>query len=1142
MSARTRLLLLFITASIVTASSCSGCRRDLVVSDSVYLEAVSAFHTGLAALQTSQDGLALQKLQRVTEIVPKEPAAWANLGLLYLRHQELDQAAQQLERAAALAPKSAAIVRLQGLTESRRGNLDEAIRAWKRAVSLDPGDLRSAFAVAEELERLGGAANDAEAEKMLAALLSRADNLAVRVEYARLAAKRGEAALLEQALAPLAPLAGSWPAEAREQLETLRTAAAADVRSAALQAVFLKNLLLPIPSYRQALELVTTPQDVVGEPLERFLALKNPEPAASPADRGLTFVVSAVADNGTGDAFWASTMSLRGEGQPAVVIGGASGLRVADTHIGAATFAAASRVLAIDYNYDFRTDLIVYGAKGVQILRQEDDGRFADVTISARVPDAVRNASVAAAWGADIDLDGDLDVVIGPTDGAPVVLRNNTDGTFAAQSPFGGVSRARGFVWTDLDGDSTPDAAILQDDGATRLYRNARGGAFREQSLTGVPANVVAMAAGDIGHGGTLDLLLLGADGAVSRIAPSTWTTTPVAKLAAPPERLATGTARLLLADLDNNGAADLIVSGPSTTSVLLTDAHGQFAPLASSLNLSALDAADLDGDGRLDLVGLDPNRRAVRATSRGTTSYHWQILRPRAATAHGDQRINSFGLGGTVEIRTGLHTQKQAITSPLVHFGLGVATSTTVVRIVWPNGVLQSDFDQPSDASLLADQRLKGSCPWLFAWNGRAMAFVTDLIWRSPLGLRINAQTNADVLMTEDRVKIPGDALVPRNGAYDLRVTAELWETHFFDLVSLMVVDHPAGTEAFIDERFAIPAPSLDAVATGPVQPWRAVRDDQGRDVSDVVGARDDRHLDFAGRGEYQGITRDQFIELELPDNAPRTGPLFLIAQGWIHPTDTSVNIAISQGRHAVPRGLSLLVADAAGRFREVKTNLGFPAGKDKTVLIDLTGVLPSTGPRRVRLATNLEIYWDRLGWAVGRPDVRLEPRRIEMSTAALAFRGYSPTEQRGPSSPERPRYDLAGTAPRWFDLEGFYTRYGDVRALLTSVDDRYVIMNAGDELRLSFPAAPPPTPGMIRDFVVTGDGWVKDGDYNTTFSRTVLPLPTHASGRYDTAPGRLEDDPVYRQHRQDFVDYHTRYVTPTPALNALRPNGVRR
>jgi hypothetical protein len=229
--------------------------------------------------------------------------------------------------------------------------------------------------------------------------------------------------------------------------------------------------------------------------------------------------------------------------------------------------------------------------------------------------------------------------------------------------------------------------------------------------------------------------------------------------------------------------------------------------------------------------------------------------------------------------------------------------------------------------------------------------------------------------------------------------------------------------------------------------------------------------------------------------------------------------------------------VADDAGRFREVRTGLGFPSGKDKTVLLDLAGLFPASGPRRFRLGTNMEIFWDRLGWAEGRPEVRLEPRVTELRSAELRSRGYSVTEQKSKSSPERPRYALAGTVPRWRDLDGYYTRFGDVKDLLLTVDDRYVIMNAGDEMLFRFAAAPAPGPGQKRDFVVRGDGWVKDGDYNTTFSRTVLPLPTHATGRYDRAPGRLEDDPVYLQHKADFADYHTRYVAPERVRDALHP-----
>ena len=97
-------------------------------------------------------------------------------------------------------------------------------------------------------------------------------------------------------------------------------------------------------------------------------------------------------------------------------------------------------------------------------------------------------------------------------------------------------------------------------------------------------------------------------------------------------------------------------------------------------------------------------------------------------------------------------------------------------------------------------------------------------------------------------------------------------------------------------------------------------------------------------------------------------------------------------------------------------------------------------------------------MGWAAGRPDVTLQPRRLEMKKADLRFRGYSVTEQKDASTPERPRYVIGGVAARWRDLEGFHTRFGDVRELLQTVDDRYMIMNAGDELRLAFPEAPPP------------------------------------------------------------------------------------
>lgn len=132
---------------------------------------------------------------------------------------------------------------------------------------------------------------------------------------------------------------------------------------------------------------------------------------------------------------------------------------------------------------------------------------------------------------------------------------------------------------------------------------------------------------------------------------------------------------------------------------------------------------------------------------------------------------------------------------------------------------------------------------------------------------------------------------------------------------------------------------------------------------------------------------------------------------------------------------------------------------------------------------------------------------------------------------------YDkILTTAQRWRDLEGFYTRFGDVKELLFAADDRYVLTNAGDEIVLKFPALPEVEKGYKRDFVLIGNGRIKDGDLNSVFSKTLLPLPTHATNDYSKPPTVLENDPVYQKHQADWIKFHTRYVAPDRFRNALR------
>ena len=63
------------------------------------------------------------------------------------------------------------------------------------------------------------------------------------------------------------------------------------------------------------------------------------------------------------------------------------------------------------------------------------------------------------------------------------------------------------------------------------------------------------------------------------------------------------------------------------------------------------------------------------------------------------------------------------------------------------------------------------------------------------------------NIATTGEWYKIGRDQLVPHDGYYDLRITAELWEVYYYDYLALMTVDHPVGTEIFVDERFVNPA-----------------------------------------------------------------------------------------------------------------------------------------------------------------------------------------------------------------------------------------------------------------------------------------------------------------------------------------------
>ncbi len=1133
----------------------AGCHRGLPSPSSAnYRECISSFYVGLAALQVGADVRAESSLSRAVELAPGEPAAWTDWGILALRQRNFDLAGERFARARKLAPENDHIYYLLGILGSNRGDPASAIANLREAVKLNSSNLQAEYQLALEVERQGAQGNEEEFQQLIAQILAaQPRNLPALLELSRIAAKRGDTATLRSAVARIAEQSADWPQDAREQLSQLQAAASSGPpAAAAIRSVFLHNVLMQLPAFRQELALIMPAPGDEAQPFTHLLRLASPPGQPAPPDTALSFSNQPL-PNPAGEKWdWIGAVSLNGVGAPAIVTANARQVRLSTgalfpfpggTAQGALT---PESVLPIDFNYDFKTDLVLAGAAGVRFMRQDDPAKFTDVTAQTRLPQELLNAAYTGAWAVDIEADGDLDIVLGTRSGLPTVLRNNGDGTFKPIHPFAAVSGIRQFVWADLNGDGNPDASLIDGAGRLHVFMNQRLGNFAEARLPDGFEDVKAIAAADANHDGILDLLVVQAGGTIVRLSNinGEWNTGELAQVPDAGHTLA-GEVRLRVADLDNNGAFDLVLASVGAprnaggATIWLADQSQHFALLSSPQGPARVfDAAPASAEGRLDLLGLTAAGEPIDAVNRTTKNYHWQVIRPRAHQATGDQRINSFGIGGQIEIRSGLLLQMQSIDGPQLHFGLGNENGAEVARIVWPNGTVRAEFALKADQEVLTEQRLKGSCPFLFAWNGTSMQFVKDTVpWGSALGLSIDSSGPTRIAATEEWYKIPGIALVPRNGSLDLSITGELWETYYYDYLALMAVDHPAGTEVFTDERFVVPPVRLAVTTVAEPHAIARATDDLGNDVTATLRDLDGKYLDTFGRGQYQGVTRDHYVEIDLGNDLPASGPLWLIARGWLHPSDSSVNVAMSQSDRVRPEPLSIEILDGRGGWRVARANLGFPAGRNKTCLIDLTGLFRAGTPHKLRLRTNLEIYWDQIEWAQGLPDAPTRITLLAPQTAGLHYRGFSVIRQANASSPEIPDYDqLAATTQIWRDLEGFYTRYGDVRELLKAIDDRYVIMNAGDELSLRFAAPPPPPAGWVRDYVIDGDGWVKDGDYNSTFSRTVQPLPYHARTEYNTPPGTLEEEWVYRHHRDDWLTYQTRYVSADDFRSALR------
>ncbi|QDT14121.1 FG-GAP repeat domain-containing protein [Alienimonas californiensis] len=791
-------------------------------------------------------------------------------------------------------------------------------------------------------------------------------------------------------------------------------------------------------------------------------------------------------------------------------------------------------------------DLVLWGPGGVLVLenRLQADGTRALVPVADQAAlNALEGVSLVAA--ADLDQEGDLDLAV-LSEGGPSLWFNRGNLTFENRTGRSDLGE-KAFAATDVlavDLDRDVDLDLLWGTAGAAapvgVWENLRHGEFRAQiESAGGPLGFELL---DADGNASWDLAV--ADGERVRLHTSVAPAPGRLRWSEPRTISEFPATRLRSLDHDNDGRVDLLAWGPDGVR-LLRNAAGGWEDVSDRLPATQgriQDALprDLDGDGDLDLVMLVVDRVVVWENRGGDANDSLQVALLAEFDNDGTdpKRTNHVGLGSLLELRRGPVYQAAVVRDAVTHFGLGPKTdgpAGEALRVLWPNGIPEV-VREPTGGALCHPQKLGGSCPYLYTWNGERFIFATDLCWAAPIGLQLAEGVFAPTRAWE-HVKIDGADLKPRDGRYELRVTCELWEADYFDRIELTCVDHPPGTHVFTNEKVGPPElvePRLYAAVTlhEPVAARvRSGEEEAGawRDVLETIRKRDEDYVRPFELKRTQGYTAPWTLELDLA-GSPRAGAVLLLT-GWTFPTDTGLNVALSQNPDLPgPRPPTLLMETAEG-WETVLPNAGFPGGKTKTIALPLPDF--RSDDRRVRLSGTQELYWDRAAWCVpGKVEVR--ETQAELLSADLRYRGFSARRwPEGGHGPDQFDYQNVTAEQIWPPMAGPFTRFGDVRELLTAADDRQAVLASGDEIALSF-AAPPLRDGWMRDFIISSIGYDKDANLHTVHGQTVEPLPHAGMTRYPPPPGEpFPDTPALRDYLKD---YQTRPADARAFWRAVR------
>ncbi len=808
-----------------------------------------------------------------------------------------------------------------------------------------------------------------------------------------------------------------------------------------------------------------------------------------------------------------------------------------------------------------------------QMWRNNSNGTFTDDTDARGLAGPAYGAN---AVGTDYNNDRAVDLIVtggwgggvmaGTLQFPPAIFENQREGKFALRELIASSSPTRGVVPLDFDHDGWMDLAFTHAGSpALTLWRNNHGKTFEQVKLPETNwVHAYGVAAFDYDNDGWVDLVAVGEtkDGK--------------------------GEVRLFR-NLGPDGFKD-VTTDVGLDKIQLKDPR-------------AIITGDYDNNGTTDVLITQNHGPAVLLRNEGANQNHWLKLSLKGLND------NKSAIGTKVEVFSGGNRQKFEIygsngylgqNSTDIVVGLGDSKDADIVRMLWPTGVLQDEIQVAGDKqqNFLEIDRRGSSCPTLFVWNGERYEFVADMLGAGVVGHWVGPGQR-DIPRPVEYIKIPREAVrlkktsdigpqtlalssqtldngaqaeagsrKPEAGLLSFRFMEPLEEAVYLDEVRLLAVDHPANEDVYPNEYFASnpPYPQFKVVVSRDAKPPAGAWDEHGHNVLPDMLAH--RYFGDFALTQFLGFAIPHTLTLDLgePYNG---GPLWLLAHGEIEYFSANSMYAASQaGIGAISPYVE--AQDDGGNWKRVMDDMGFPAGGPRTMTADLTGKLP-LGTRKIRITTNLQIYWNsilisrtaqpqrrhpershssgeaKLRRVAGVSEAGARSRNPERSEGApsestgqevrltsvplvradLEFHGYPYKIEGNPPGNVQYIYEKTSATGPYTRPFGTYTRYGDVLPLLTALDDKLAVFGSGDEVRLDFdPSNLPDLPqGWVRDYFFAANGYEKDMDFYAAEGNYVAPLPFLSMGEYPYTPKKIF--PLDDAHVNYLLEYNTRHMS---------------